>query len=142
MVSLGWKLKMPKTYQKPFCENIRVVLWKTPVEKTSNIRESDDLENRPSCKGYSPCKAIAFAKWSVWVKNWKCQKYAKNHSTRTLKLFCAKNRWKNHKLFENWENVENLPSCKGYRACKGYSLCKMVSLAQKLKMAKTISQEH
>ena len=28
-------------------------------------------------------KAIAFAKWSVWVKNFKCQKHAKNYSTRT-----------------------------------------------------------
>ena len=27
-------------------------------------------------------KAIAFAKWSVWVKNSKCQKHAKNHPTR------------------------------------------------------------
>ena len=34
--------------------------------------------------------AIAFAKWSVWVKNEKCQKHPKNHSTRTLELFCAK----------------------------------------------------
>ena len=27
-------------------------------------------------------KAIAFAKSSVWVKNLKCQKHAKNHPTR------------------------------------------------------------
>ena len=45
-------------------------------------------------------KAIAFAKWSVWVKNLKCQKHAKNHSTRTLELFSAKNRSKKHQIFE------------------------------------------
>ena len=37
-------------------------------------------------------KAIAFAKWSVWVKNKNCQKGAKNDSTTTLELLCAKNR--------------------------------------------------
>ena len=30
--------------------------------------------------------AIAHAKWSVWVKNEKCQKGAKNDHTTTLKL--------------------------------------------------------
>ena len=37
-------------------------------------------------------KAIDFAKLSVWVKNENGQKYAKNDSTSTLELFCAKNR--------------------------------------------------
>ena len=37
-------------------------------------------------------KAIEFAKWSVWVKNENGQKHAKNDSTSTLELFCAKNR--------------------------------------------------
>ena len=41
--------------------------------------------------GYD-AKAIGFAKWSVWVKNSKKQKGAKNDSTTTLQLFCAKNR--------------------------------------------------
>ena len=39
-------------------------------------------------------KSIAHAKWAVWVKNYFRQKYAENESTRTIKLFCAKNRWK------------------------------------------------
>ena len=39
MVSLGQKLKMPKTCEKPFYKNIKVVLCKKPLEKTSNIRE-------------------------------------------------------------------------------------------------------
>ena len=39
-------------------------------------------------------KSIAHAKWAVWVKNFFLQKYAENESTRTIKLFCAKNRWK------------------------------------------------
>ena len=40
-------------------------------------------------------KAIAFAKWPVWVKNSKCQKGAKNQCTSTLELLCAKNPPKN-----------------------------------------------
>ena len=35
-------------------------------------------------------KAIAFAKWSVWVKNSKCQKGMKNYCTTTLGLLCGK----------------------------------------------------
>ena len=39
-------------------------------------------------------KSIAHAKWALWVKNFFFQKYAENESTRTIKWFCAKNRWK------------------------------------------------
>ena len=45
-------------------------------------------------------KAIDFAKWSVWVRTSNGQKRAKNDSTRTLDLFCAKNRLKKHQIFE------------------------------------------
>ena len=39
MVSLAQKLKLPKTCEKLFYKNIRVVLCKKPLEKASNIRE-------------------------------------------------------------------------------------------------------
>ena len=39
MVSLGQKLKIPKTSEKPPYKIIRVVLCKKPLEKTPNIRE-------------------------------------------------------------------------------------------------------
>ena len=45
-------------------------------------------------------KAIAFAKRSVWVKNKKCQKGAKNNSASTLELSCAKNSSEKDLLFE------------------------------------------
>ena len=83
MVSLGQKLGMPKTCEKPFYKNIGVVLCKKLLEKTPNIREMRQV-----------WKSAIFAKWSVWVKKLKCQKDAKNHSTRILELFCAKNHWK------------------------------------------------
>ena len=76
-------------------------------------------------------KAIEFAKWSVWIKTSKGQKRAKNDSTSTLELLCAKNRFKKHQIFEKWDHFENRPSWKGYR------LCKMVSLGENFKWPKT-----
>ena len=51
--------------------------------------------------------AVARAKWSVWVKNAKCQKGAKNNFTTTLNLLFAKNRCKNHLIFQKWQHFEN-----------------------------------
>ena len=76
-------------------------------------------------------KATAFAKWSVWVKNYDSQKHGNNDSLTTLELFCAKNRLRKHQIFEKSEDFENRPSC------KAYSLCKMISLGQKLRFTKT-----
>ena len=76
-------------------------------------------------------KPIDFAKWSLWLKNSNGQKRAKNDSGSTLELFCARNLWKKHHIFEKWDHFENGPSCKGYR------LCKMVSFGQKFKWPKT-----
>ena len=40
MISLGQKIKMPKSWEKPLDKNIRVVLRKKPQKKkTPNIRE-------------------------------------------------------------------------------------------------------
>ena len=39
MVSLGQKLKWPKTCEKRFYKHVRVVLCKKPLQKTPNIRE-------------------------------------------------------------------------------------------------------
>ena len=78
-------------------------------------------------------KAIAHAKYSIWVKKYNCLKYSENVSTNTFKLFYAKNGSKKHIIFEKWEHFEN---CQKWPQCKGYRPCKMVSLRQKLKMPK------
>ena len=105
-------------------------------KKPQILEKWDDLKNRPSSKkARAHAKATAFAKWSVRVINEKCQKHAKNHSTRRFELFCAK------KPLEKTPNiVEMRRSWKsailtGFSLCKG--LCKMVSSGQKLKMPKT-----
>ena len=70
MVSLAQKLKMPKTCEKPFYNKITVALCKKPLEKTPNIGEMRRfLKSRHLAKAIVHEKAIAFAKWSVWLKN-------------------------------------------------------------------------
>ena len=132
MVSLGQKLKMSKTCKNQFYNNITVGLCKKTLEKSPNIGEIDNFENRPSWKSYSLFKMVSLG------QKWKMPKTCKkNHSTRILPLVSAKNRSKKHQILKKWDNFENLPSCKSYSPCKGYSLCKLVSLGQKLKMPKT-----
>ena len=45
-------------------------------------------------------KAIAHAKYSVWLKNSNSLKHAKNVSKNTFKLFYAKNGFKEQLMFE------------------------------------------
>ena len=79
-------------------------------------------------------KAIAHAKYSVWVKKLNCLKHAKNLSTNTLEIFYAKNGSKKQLMFEKWKHFENAQK---WPQCKGYSPCKILSLGQKIKFPKT-----
>ena len=86
--------------------------------------------------------AIAHAKWSVWVKNEKCQKGVKNDHTTTLELVWAKSAPKKQLLLEKLKNFKNGEK---WPPCMGYSPCKVVSLGQKLKMLKNcekLSYDH
>ena len=68
----------------------------------------------------------------------KDKKHAKNPSTRTLELFCAKKALeKKNQIFDKSDNFKKRPSSKSYSTYKGYSPSKMVSLGQKLTNAKT-----
>ena len=62
MVSLGQKLKMPKTCEKPFCKNVKVVLCKKSSKKHQMFEHRDKFENRPSRKGHSPYKGYSLCK--------------------------------------------------------------------------------
>ena len=64
MLSLGQKLKWPKTCKKPFYEHIRVVLCKKTADKNTKYSTNESI-----LKIGHLAKAIDFAKWSVWVKN-------------------------------------------------------------------------
>ena len=89
MVSLGQKLKIPKTCKKPLYKNIRVVLCKKPLEKKNNNkywRNKTILKIGHLAKAIVHAKNIAFAKWSVWIQ-----------------LFCQKKHSKIHQIFEDWD---------------------------------------
>ena len=88
-------------------------------------------------KAIAHAKTIAFAKWSVWVKNQKCKKTGEKPFYENIRVVLCK------KVLEKTANIREMKRflksaiCKGYSPCKGYSLFKMVSLGQKLKMQKT-----
>ena len=70
MVSLGQKLKIPKTCEKPFYKNTRVVLCKKRLEKNPKYSRNETyLKIGHFAKAIAHAKAIAFVIWSVWVKN-------------------------------------------------------------------------
>ena len=69
MVRLSQKLKMPKTCEKAFYNNITVVLCKkTAGKNTKYWRKETILKSRHLAKAIVEAKPIAFVKWSVWVK--------------------------------------------------------------------------
>ena len=70
MVSLGQKLKMPKTCKKRFFKSVEVVLCKkTTPKNTKYSRNETNLKIGHLAKAIAHAKTIAFAKWSVWVRN-------------------------------------------------------------------------
>ena len=58
ILNLGHNFKFPKRCQNRFCIHIGIILckWKNRSKKHQILHKWDDVENRPSCKGYSLCK--------------------------------------------------------------------------------------
>ena len=52
---------------KTFLQDIAVVLCKKRLEKTANVRKNESILKIG--KNGHQAKAIALAKWSLWVKN-------------------------------------------------------------------------
>ena len=93
---------------------------------------------------YSSSVQKTASKNTKYSRNETIFKIAKNRSTRSLELFCAKARSEKHQIFEIWEYFENRPSCKGYSpwmaiAQNGQFRSKMKNAKN---MQKTILQEH
>ena len=115
---------------------MQTIRWK----KHQIFEQSDDFENRPSCKGnslckgYSHCKIVNLGQKLKWPKT--C---AKRLYKNTRVVLCKKPLEKKHQIFEK-NDFENRPSCKGYCPRKGYSIWKMFSLGQKLKRPKTCAK--
>ena len=71
-------------------EHQSLFVQKTARKDNKYSRNQRILKVGHLAKPIAHTKPIAFAKWSVWVKNQEFQKHAKNHFTKTLQLFCAK----------------------------------------------------
>ena len=115
---------------------------KERFKKHQIFEKWDHFSNRPSCKGYSPCKMFAF-----WSKIKISKKHVKilslgqklgfqgNMSKSILQIIYSysvqKERSKKHYILEKWDHFKSRPSC------KGYSPCEIVTLGQKLKFQKT-----
>ena len=69
MVSLGQKLKMPKTCEKHNCTRTSSSVQKTAPKNTKYSRNETILEIGHLAKPIAPVKAIGLSKWSIWVKN-------------------------------------------------------------------------
>ena len=122
------KIKIPKTCQNPFYKSFRVVLCKNRSKKHQIFEKWDHFENRPLCKGYSPCKIL-----TVFFQKLKFQKTCQNPFYKSFRVVLReKPLQKKHQLIEKWDHFENRPSC------KGYSPCKIFTLAQKLKFQKHV----
>ena len=130
MLTLGQKWKFQKTCHNPFYKSFRVVLCKEPLQKTLNIREMrkfsqwEHFENRPSCKGYRPCKMLTLG------QNLKFQKICQNPFYKSFRVVLWKKTAPKNIKYSKWEHFETWPSHKGYRPCK------MLTLGQNLKFQK------
>ena len=85
MVSLGQKIKLPKTCEKRFFKHITDVLGKKKLKKTLNIGERRrflKLEKWPQCKGYSLCKMVSLGEKIKLPKT--CEKRFYEHITDVL----------------------------------------------------------
>ena len=102
---IGLKFKNAKSVQK--YDSTTTLEWlcaKNCVKTHLIVKKGEHFENGQNWpKGW----AIAQANWSVWVKNQKCQKSAKNDCKTSLELLCAKNRVKKDLIFEKREHIEN-----------------------------------
>ena len=91
MVSLGKKLKMPKTCEKPFYKNIKVLLCKKQIEKnTKYSRNETSLKIGHLANAIAHAKAIAFAKWSVLGKTLKMPKTCEKPFYKNIKVLLCK----------------------------------------------------
>ena len=98
---IGSKIKNATNMRKTILQEHQTCsVQKAAIKNTKYSRNETIFKIGHLAKAIAHTKSIPFAKWSVWVKNSKCQKHAKNDSTRTFKLFCTRNRYKKHQIFE------------------------------------------
>ena len=138
MLTLGQKLKMPKTCKNHSTKTFELFCAKKRSKKQQTLEKSEDFENQPFCKGFSPWKGYSVCKRLTFGQKLEMSKTCQKITYWTIRMALCKKPLKKHQILKNWDVFENRPSCKGYSLCsKGYSLCKLLTLGQKRKMPKT-----
>ena len=133
ILSLGQKIKLPKTCEKCFHKHIKVVLCKKQLKEKQLSEKWEPFENGqkwPQCKAYSPCKILSLG------QKIKLPKTCENRFYKLIKVvLCKKTARKNSYYSKKWKHFEN---CQKWPICKGYSPCKLFSLGpKKMKLPKT-----
>ena len=127
MVSLGQKIKLPKTCEKRFYKHITDVLCKKRLQKTFHIREM---------RGYWKLEKMpTIEKWSVCVKKIKLPKTCEKRFYKHITDFLCKKRLQKTFHIREMRVLCKLENCP---LCKGYNFIKMVSVGQRLLLCRFI----
>ena len=101
-------------------------MCKKPLAKnTKYSRNEEHNKNRPSCKGYSPCKILTLG------KKLKLQKTSQNPLYKSFRVVMCK------KPLPKTLNIREMRYFENRPPCKGYSPFKILFLGKKLKLQKT-----
>ena len=121
----GSKIKISKNMLKSILQIIySCSVQKTARKNTKYSRKINYVENRPSCKGYSPCKILNMG------QKLKFEKMSLSILQIIYSCSVQKNCSKNTKYSRRKDYVENRPSC------KSHSPLKILHLGQKLQFQK------
>ena len=124
---LGSKIKIPKNMSKFILQIIySCSVQKNTRKKTQMVEKWDHFKNRPSCKGYSPCKIF------TWGQKLKLKKTCQNPLYKSFTLLLWKKPLKKENKYSRNDTI-----LKHGPACKGYSPWKILTLGEKLKFQKT-----
>ena len=131
---------MPKTYEKLFYKNIRVVLCKNRSKKHQIFQKWDNLENWKSCKGYSLCKMV-----NLWQKLKKPNTCEKPFYRNIRVVLSKKTAGKNTKYSRNetiWK-IGHLAKATAHAKAIAFAKWSLWSITKNAKnIRKTILQEH
>ena len=123
----GSKIKIQKDIKIHSTNHLHFFCARKRFKKHQIFEKWDNFKSRPSRKGYSPCKILA------WGQKLKLKKTCQNPFYKSFTLLpCKEPLQKKPKYSRNDTILKDGPSC------KGYSSCKIILLAQKLKLKKNV----
>ena len=108
ILTLGQKIKLPKTCKKCCYKHIQVILCKKRLQKTAHIRKMGVFWKWPQYKGYSPCKILSLGQKIKLPKT--CEKRLYKHIQVVL---CKKRLQKTAPMrkitaFLNWPKIATM----------------------------------